>query len=58
MDKTLVCVACGADFVFPEGEQAFFKEHGLQEPKRCPECRRQRKQQREQQEARRGGTRP
>ncbi|MCX7773721.1 MAG: zinc-ribbon domain-containing protein [Clostridia bacterium] len=46
-DKTLKCKDCGADFIFTEGEQAFYKEKGFEnEPQRCPECRRARKQQR------------
>ena len=46
-DKTLSCSDCGADFVFTQGEQEFYAEKGFtNEPKRCPECRRQRKQQR------------
>lgn len=46
-DKTLVCKDCGANFVFTEGEQAFYKEKGFEnEPTRCPECRKARKQQR------------
>ncbi|NLE26084.1 MAG: cytochrome C551 [Clostridiaceae bacterium] len=48
-DKTLQCKDCGADFIFTEGEQAFYKEKGFEnEPQRCPECRRARKQQRNQ----------
>lgn len=39
-DKTLTCVDCGNDFTFTAGEQAFYKEKGLDnEPKRCKECR-------------------
>ena len=46
-DKTLKCKDCGADFVFTEGEQAFYAEKGLQnEPQRCPVCRKARKQSR------------
>lgn len=45
-DKTLACKDCGAEFVFTEGEQAFYSEKGFQEPTRCAECRRARKQQR------------
>lgn len=46
-DKTLKCKDCGADFIFTEGEQAFYKEKGFEnEPQRCPECRRARKMQR------------
>ena len=46
-DKTLTCADCGKEFVFTEGEQAFYEEKGFtNEPKRCPECRKARKQQR------------
>ena len=45
-DKTLKCKDCGADFVFTEGEQAFYKEKGFEnEPQRCPDCRKAKKQQ-------------
>ena len=45
-DKTIVCKDCGKDFVFTEGEQAFYKEKGFDnDPVRSPECRRARKQQ-------------
>lgn len=45
-DKTLVCRDCGKDFVFTEGEQAFYKEKGFDnEPVRCVDCRRAKKQQ-------------
>ncbi|KRQ86279.1 hypothetical protein ABG79_01902 [Caloramator mitchellensis] len=43
-DKKLNCVDCGKEFVFTEGEQAFYKEKGFEnEPKRCPDCRRAKK---------------
>ena len=46
-EKTLTCKDCGAQFVFTEGEQAFYQEKGFtNEPQRCPDCRRARKQQR------------
>lgn len=46
-DKTLKCKDCGNDFVFTEGEQAFYKEKGFEnDPVRCPNCRRSKKQQR------------
>ena len=39
-DKTLVCVDCGAEFIFTAGEQEFFSSRGyVNEPKRCPTCR-------------------
>lgn len=44
-DRTLVCKDCGKEFVFTEGEQAFYEERNFTEPTRCPECRKARKQQ-------------
>ena len=44
-DKTLVCKDCGAEFVFTEGEQAFYQEKGFtNEPSRCPACRKANKE--------------
>jgi hypothetical protein len=37
-EKTLVCVECGAEFVFIAGEQRFFADKGFDEPKRCKPC--------------------
>ena len=46
-DKTLICKDCNSEFLFTEGEQAFYKEKGFEnEPQRCPECRKARKAQR------------
>ena len=46
-DKVLTCRDCQSEFLFTEGEQAFYKEKGFEnEPVRCPDCRRARKQQR------------
>ena len=43
-DKALKCKD-GKEFMFTEGEQAFYKEKGFEnEPQRCPECRKKRKQ--------------
>ena len=45
-DKALKCKDCGADFVFTDNEQAFYKEKGFEnEPQRCADCRRIKKQQ-------------
>ena len=45
-DKTIVCKDCGSEFIFTEGEQAFYAEKGFtNDPVRCPECRKARKQQ-------------
>lgn len=50
-DKTIVCKDCGKEFIFSAGEQAFFKEKGLDnEPKRCKECRNKRKEQNKKEE--------
>ncbi|MCL0041343.1 zinc-ribbon domain containing protein [Dehalococcoidia bacterium] len=44
-DKTLVCRDCGQQFVFTAGEQEFYESRGLlNEPSRCPDCRRDRRQ--------------
>lgn len=46
-DKALVCKDCSKEFIFTEGEQAFYREKGFEnEPQRCLECRRAKKQQR------------
>ncbi|MGE5613146.1 MAG: zinc-ribbon domain-containing protein [Bacillota bacterium] len=46
-DKTLICKDCNSEFIFTEGEQAFYKEKGFEnEPQRCPDCRKARKAQR------------
>ena len=45
-DKTIVCRDCGIEFLFTEGEQAFYKEKGFDnEPVRCIACRRAKKEQ-------------
>ena len=44
-DRTLTCRDCGQEFVFTSGEQEFYQSRGLMnEPGRCPDCRRARKQ--------------
>lgn len=46
-DRTLTCKDCSSEFVFTEGEQAFYQEKGFEnDPVRCPECRKARKNQR------------
>ena len=32
-DKTLSCKDCNSEFIFTEGEQAFYQEKGLQKGK-------------------------
>lgn len=44
-DRLLTCRDCGKDFVFTAGEQQFYASKGLQhEPRRCVECRSNRRQ--------------
>lgn len=43
-DKTIVCIDCGAEFIFTAQEQQSFAERGFtNEPKRCKTCREARK---------------
>ncbi len=38
-DKALICMDCGNDFVFTDGEQLFFHDKQFKnEPKRCKFC--------------------
>ena len=39
-DRTLTCKICGERFVFTTGEQEFYRDRVLAEPRRCPACRR------------------
>jgi len=39
-DLTLSCIVCRRPFTWSRGEQAWFRARGLQQPKRCPACRR------------------
>lgn len=39
IDKNILCIDCGEDFVWTIGEQVFFRDKGLQNPpKRCKGC--------------------
>lgn len=38
-DLTLICQDCGQEFVFTTGEQNFYREKGLEQPKYCLICR-------------------
>ena len=38
-DKILTCRDCGKEFPFSAGEQDFYISHQLNDPRRCPECR-------------------
>lgn len=42
-NKKLLCCECNAAFLFTGGEQKFYEDHNLSEPKRCPKCRKQNK---------------
>lgn len=41
--KNIVCTACKKVFLFSGGEQRYYKERKLSEPKRCRDCRQERK---------------
>ena len=47
-DQTIRCRDCPTEFVFTEGEQAFYAQNNFQPPKRCKPCRDARKQNRDQ----------
>lgn len=42
-DLELTCSDCRNVFVFTVGEQQFYQDRGLAQPKRCPTCRLARK---------------
>lgn len=43
-DRNLTCRDCSQTFVFTAGEQAFYQQKGfMNEPTRCPNCRRAKK---------------
>lgn len=48
-DKKISCRNCGAEFTFTSGEQEWFAERNLQEPKNCKSCREERSKQKEKQ---------
>jgi len=45
-DKQIQCADCQRTFTLTDGEQQFYQERGMTEPKRCKECRQARKEQR------------
>lgn len=53
-DRTIKCADCGKDFVLTVAEQQSFAKAGLHQPKRCRDCRRQRRIDRERQDQQRG----
>ncbi|MCI8394132.1 MAG: cytochrome C551 [Bacilli bacterium] len=46
-DKKITCRECHTEFDFTVGEQEWYQENNLQEPKRCKECRDKRRQDQE-----------
>lgn len=46
-DKTLTCGDCGQEFLFTAAEQEFYQARGFSEPKRCRNCRTNRRTERE-----------
>ncbi|HWH36341.1 MAG TPA: zinc-ribbon domain containing protein [Candidatus Limnocylindrales bacterium] len=45
-DRTLTCADCGQEFVFSASEQQFYADRGFSDPRRCNNCRANRKAQR------------
>jgi CxxC-x17-CxxC domain-containing protein len=46
-DRSLQCADCGSTFTFSAEEQEFYQSKGyVNEPKRCPDCRKARKAER------------
>lgn len=44
LDRSIPCVDCGDRFIWSAGQQAFFRDVGLQhEPKRCTPCKNEKK---------------
>ena len=41
--KKMLCCECNAAFLFTGGEQKFYEDHKLSDPKRCPKCRKKNK---------------
>ena len=42
-DTELVCSDCGNSFLFTGSDQEYYASKGFQSPKRCPNCREQRR---------------
>jgi CxxC-x17-CxxC domain-containing protein len=48
VDRTLICVDCGAEFVHSAEDQEYYTQKGFaSDPKRCPSCRASRRSIRE-----------
>ncbi len=37
-DESIMCVMCHRPFIWSGGEQEYYRQHGLERPKHCPEC--------------------
>lgn len=48
-DKNITCKMCGQEFTFTVGEQEWYSERNLNEPKYCKACRAERRKQKEKQ---------
>jgi len=44
-DMNLNCTVCGSVFTWTAAEQEFYSQHKFQPPKRCTDCRKQRRPQ-------------
>ena len=45
IDQNIACSLCGKSFLFTAGEQEFYEKKGfMSPPKRCPDCRRERRE--------------
>lgn len=42
-DREIICRDCATQFTWTAGQQEFFRNRELAEPKRCPACRQQRR---------------
>lgn len=38
-EKKIICKRCGEEFLFTVGEQKWYEDHNLNEPKNCSNCR-------------------
>ena len=43
MDKRIICTGCSSPFNFNEADQKYYAAQGFQPPKRCQQCRGERK---------------
>lgn len=49
-DKKITCLKCQAEFTFTAGEQEWYLNRNLHEPKYCKACREERSKAREEQQ--------